>query len=143
MYRHALMIAAYTNRTLVLYEPESDTSPFSCPASIDNTSSYPDYNVWCTIPSGSAGTAQCRALPYDGWMQRAEQSLTRRFHSSARIRETRFLYSTIWRASEKIFCHESIRDMHNRKQKRNGLSDLGLMRRDGVAFLQAEEGPLG
>jgi hypothetical protein len=77
MYRHAVMIAAYTNRTLVLYEPESNSSPFGCPVSGDTTSlSYPSglqrlvhHPEWlsgnCPVPC---------SLPYDDWMQRANIS---------------------------------------------------------------------
>lgn len=77
MYRHALMIAAYTNRTLVLYEPESDSSPFGCPVANNTTSpAYPSglqrlvhHPEWlsgnCPVPC---------SLPYDVWMQRANAS---------------------------------------------------------------------
>jgi hypothetical protein len=76
MYRHALMIAAYTNRTLVLYEPESDTSPFGCPSGNTTSPSYPSglqrlvhHPEWlsghCSVPC---------SLPYDFWMQRANVS---------------------------------------------------------------------
>jgi hypothetical protein len=78
MYRHALMIAAYNNRTLVLYEPESNTSAFGCPASGNDTSptSYPSglqrlvhHPEWisgnCPVPC---------SMPYDFWMQRANMT---------------------------------------------------------------------
>jgi hypothetical protein len=80
MYRHALMIAAYTNRTLVLYEPESDSSPFGCPVSGDTAlPSYPSglqrlvhHPEWlsgnCPVP--------CSSLSYAFWMQHANISGT-------------------------------------------------------------------
>jgi hypothetical protein len=79
MYRHALLIAAYTNRTLVLYEPDSNASTFGCTASGDATSpSYPPglqrlvhHPEWisgnCPVPC---------SLPYDFWMQRANITVT-------------------------------------------------------------------
>jgi hypothetical protein len=77
MYRHAVMMAAYTNRTLVLYEPESNSSPFGCPVSGNTSSpSYPSglqrlvhHPEWlsgnCPVPC---------SLPYDVWLQRANIS---------------------------------------------------------------------
>jgi hypothetical protein len=79
MYRHALMIAAYTNRTLVLYEPESNSSPFGCPVKNTTSPSYPSglqrlvhHPEWlsgnCPVP--------CSWLSYDFWMQHANISDT-------------------------------------------------------------------
>jgi hypothetical protein len=77
----AIVIAAYTNRTLVLLEPESNTSAFGCPASTIN-----DDPSLKTLPSGLQRLVQhpewisgncpvpC-SLPYDFWMQLANQSI--------------------------------------------------------------------
>jgi hypothetical protein len=76
-YIYAILIAAYTNRTLVLLEPESDTSAFGCPATIDDP--------FLTYPSGLQRLVQhpewisgncpvpC-SLPYDFWMQLANKT---------------------------------------------------------------------
>jgi hypothetical protein len=78
-YIHAILIAAYTNRTLVLLEPESNTSAFGCPATNNNddpTLAYPSglqrlvqHPEWisgnCPVPC---------SLPYDFWMRLANKS---------------------------------------------------------------------
>jgi hypothetical protein len=76
-YIHAIVIAAYTNRTLVLLEPESNTSAFGCPATRGDPSlTYPSglqrlvqHPEWisgnCPVPC---------SLPYDFWMQLANKS---------------------------------------------------------------------
>jgi hypothetical protein len=75
------MIAAYTGRTLVLLEPESDTSAFGCPATING-----DPSPSLTYPSGLQRLVQhpewisgncpvpC-SMPYDFWMQQANASI--------------------------------------------------------------------
>jgi hypothetical protein len=119
MYRHALMIAAYTNRTLVLYEPKSDTSPFGCPVSNDNTSSYPSglqrlvhHPEWfsgnCPVPC---------SLPYNDWMQRANSSYSEiPFLCADKGNEISVLtmggVPLKWYFFTKVY-----RDMHARKQK--------------------------
>jgi hypothetical protein len=78
-----MVIAAYTNRTLILLEPESNTSAFGCPASGETSGdptslSYPSglqrlvhHPEWisgnCPVPC---------SMPYDFWMQRANTSTT-------------------------------------------------------------------
>jgi hypothetical protein len=78
-YIHAILIAAYMNRTLVLLEPESNTSAFGCPAASNDDPSllaYPSglqrlvqHPEWiggnCPVPC---------SMQYDFWMQLGNRS---------------------------------------------------------------------
>jgi hypothetical protein len=120
MYRHALMIAAYTNRTLVLYEPESDTSPFGCPSGNTTSPSYPSglqrlvhHPEWlsgnCPVPC---------SLPYDVWMQRANVSEAAPVHC-ADYQGNKVSVLTIGGIPLKTYFTRNVYfDMHARKQKK-------------------------
>jgi hypothetical protein len=120
MYRHALMIAAYTNRTLVLYEPESDTSPFGCPMSGNTTSpSYPSglqrlvhHPKWisgnCPVPC---------SLPYDVWMQRANVSDAEAAFLCADKGNEVSVLTLGGIPLKRYFVWKVYSDMHARKQK--------------------------
>jgi hypothetical protein len=139
MYRHALMIAAYTNRTLVLYEPESDTSPFGCPVSNDNTSSYPSglqrlvhHPEWlsgsCSVPC---------SLPYDVWMQRANVFNSEAPFLCADKGNEVSVLTMGGMPLKRFFITKVYGDMHARKQK-EWIARLGADA-DEIAWLSANK----